>query len=56
MSRSLVNKWHKRFEDGWTESLNGKSGRPREINATTVDNVNDATGDRPCAKLVKNWD
>ena len=41
VSRSLVYKWHKRFEDGWTDSLNGKSGRPREINASTVDNVND---------------
>ena len=39
VSRSLVYKWHKRFEDGWTDSLNGKSGRPREINASTVDNV-----------------
>ena len=41
VSRSLVYKWHERFEDGWTDSLNGKSGRPREINASTVDNVND---------------
>ena len=41
VSRSLVYKWHKRFEGGWTDSLNGKSGRPREINASTVDNVND---------------
>ena len=32
---------HKRFEDGWTDCLNGKSGRPREINASTVDNVNE---------------
>ena len=37
----LFYKWHKRFEDWWTDSLNGKSERPREINASTVDNVND---------------
>ena len=50
VSRSLVYKWHKRFEDGWTDSLNGKSG---------VDNVNDvirSEGDRPCAKLMKTSD
>ena len=41
VSRSLVYKWHKGFEDGWTDSLNGKSGRQREINASTLDNVND---------------
>ena len=34
VSRSLVYNWHKQFEDWWTDSLNGKSGRPREINAS----------------------
>ena len=41
VSWSLVYKWHKRFEDGSTDSLHGKPGRPWEINASTVNNVND---------------
>ena len=52
VSRSLVYKWHKRFEDGWTDSLNGKSGRPREINASTVDNVNDVSDRRQTVREV----
>ena len=58
VSRSLVYKWHRRFEDGqtvWTENQedHGKLMHRPWITLTTWSG---ATGDRPCAKLLKNWD